>query len=256
MMKDPYVYSGTEVLKNLAGIKEENAFACMEAEYTSLRIADLSIDNTLSYSDFNDLCMTHYAIFQDVFQWAGRVRIINIEKAEISLGGLSIEYSDCFDIERDAAKIIDEMKSVKWEEKGLSDVCKLYSRYMADLWKVHPFREGNTRTVVIFCSHFIESKGWYLESELFKDNAAYMRTSLVAASAIFHDLGNKRKPEYLERIVFDALEQGAKMKDRIITELQKANLPCEAVTIREVVKWNRIEHKEHTSEEIKNFFMD
>ena len=30
MMKDPYVYSGTEVLKNLAGIKEENAFACME----------------------------------------------------------------------------------------------------------------------------------------------------------------------------------------------------------------------------------
>lgn len=59
MMKDPYVYSGTEVLKNLAGIKEENAFACMEAEYTSLRIADLSIDNTLSYSDFNDLCMTH-----------------------------------------------------------------------------------------------------------------------------------------------------------------------------------------------------
>ena len=51
MMKDPYVYSGTEVLKNLAGIKEENAFACMEAEYTSLRIADLSIDNTLSYSD-------------------------------------------------------------------------------------------------------------------------------------------------------------------------------------------------------------
>ena len=73
---------------------------------------------------------------------------------------------------------------------------------------------------------------------------------------LFHDLGDKRKPEYLERIVFDALEQGAKMKDRIITELQKANLPCEAATIREVVKWNRIEHKEHTSEEIKKFFKD
>ena len=95
-----------------------------------------------------------------------------------------------------------------------------------------------------------------MEVNIQLDNILVMRTSLVAASAIFHDLGDKRKPEYLERIVFDALEQGAKMKDRIITELQKANLPCEAATIREVVKWNRIEHKEHTSEEIKKFFKD
>ena len=46
------------------------------------------------------------------------------------------------------------------------------------------------------------------------------------------------------------------MKDRIITELRKEDLPCEVATIREVVKGNRVEHKEHTSEEIKKFFKD
>lgn len=35
-----------------------------------------------------------------------------------------------------------------------------------------------------------------------------MRTALVAASALFSDLGDKRKPEYLEAIVKDALERG------------------------------------------------
>lgn len=38
---------------------------------------------------------------------------------------------------------------------------------------------------------------------MFKDNTQYMRTALVAASALFSDLGDKRKSEYLEKIVFD-----------------------------------------------------
>lgn len=41
------------------------------------------------------------------------------------------------------------------------------------------------------------------ESDIFKDNTQYMRTALVAASALFSDLGDKRKSEYLEKIVFD-----------------------------------------------------
>lgn len=48
-----------------------------------------------------------------------------------------------------------------------------------------PLPEGNTRTIVTFCSQFIESRGFYIDSDLFKDNAQYMRTALVAASAVF-----------------------------------------------------------------------
>ncbi|MDE7313931.1 MAG: Fic family protein [Eubacterium sp.] len=81
------------------------------------------------------------------------------------------------------------MNQYAWEKATLEEVAKMFSQYLAELWKVHPYREGNTRTVITFCSQFIESKGFYIDSDLFKDNAQYMRTALVAASALFSDLG-------------------------------------------------------------------
>lgn len=43
------------------------------------------------------------------------------------------------------------------------------------------------------------------------DNVSYLRDALAAANAVFHDPGDLRKPEYLRRIVQDALEQGQEM---------------------------------------------
>lgn len=79
----------------------------MEAEYTSIRLAELVIGESASRFDFASLCDRHYYIFQDIYEWAGKIkiRIINIEKPEPALGGISIEYSDCFDIEKDAAYV-------------------------------------------------------------------------------------------------------------------------------------------------------
>lgn len=34
-MKDPYLYSYTDILKNLADIRDRETLSCMEAEYTS-----------------------------------------------------------------------------------------------------------------------------------------------------------------------------------------------------------------------------
>ncbi len=60
---------------------------------------------------------------------------------------------------------------------------------------------------------FIEAQG-YIESDLFKD-MPLIRSALVAANAIFHDLGDLSKPDYLYRIVQDALEQGKEMSSRV-----------------------------------------
>ena len=100
------------------------------------------------------------------------------------------------------------MNRVEWEKETFDSVVVKFSDFLAELWKTHPFREGNTRTIVTFCCLFIEAQGIYIESELFKDNAAYVRNALVAASVIFHNIGDLRKPEYLYRIVEDALDRG------------------------------------------------
>lgn len=147
-MIDSYVYPHTEVLKNFANIRDDSKLSCMEAEYTSIRLAELVTKESASRFDFAALCDMHYYIFQDIYEWAGQVRIINIEKAEPALGGISIEYSDCFDIERDASYVLDKMNRYAWEKASIEDVAKIFSIYLAELWKVHPYREGNTRTIV------------------------------------------------------------------------------------------------------------
>lgn len=187
----------------------------------------------------------HYYIFQDIYEWAGKIRIINIEKSEPALGGISIEYSDYFDIVKDVTYVLDKMNHYTWEKAPIDEVAKMFSKYLAELWKVHPYREGNTRTVITFCSQFIESKGFYIDSDLFKDHAQYMRTALVAATALFSDLGDRRKPEYLEKIVLDALERGQEMKQRVSDVIKKAGFNATEGRIRKIVYWNRLERHEH-----------
>jgi len=76
---------------------------------------------------------------------------------------------------------------------------------MALLWKIHPFREGNTRTVINFCCDMARKNGILIKRELFEENSLYVRNALVAANAIFKDIGDKSNCEYLQRIVFDAM---------------------------------------------------
>ena len=244
-MNDPYLYPHTDILKNLSDIRNREMLSCMEAEYTSIRLAELVTGESVSRFDFAALCDMHHYIFQDIYEWAGKIRIINIEKSEPALGGISIEYSDYFDIVKDATYVLDKMNHYTWEKAPIDEVAKMFSKYLAELWKVHPYREGNTRTVITFCSQFIESKGFYIDSDLFKDHAQYMRTALVAATALFSDLGDRRKPEYLEKIVLDALERGQEMKQRVSDVIKKAGFNATEGRIRKIVYWNRLERHEH-----------
>ena len=252
-MRDPYLYPDSEVLKNLSDIHNMDLLKNMEADYTAFRLTEIVAEDAERKYDFMTLCNMHYQIFQDIYEWAGKPRLINIEKAEIVLGEISIEYSDCFGIVKDAEYVLDEMNRYDWQNASFENVVRRFSDYMAKLWRVHPYREGNTRTIVTFCCMFIESQGIYIESNLLKDNTSYMRSALVAANAVFHDLGDLRKPEYLYRIVQDALERGNEMSNRVEDCIRKAELPVTGENIRKVVFWNRKEQKEHSVEEIRNY---
>lgn len=108
--------------------------------------------------------------------------------------------------------------------------------------------------MVTFCAMFIEAQGIYIDSELFKDNARYMRDALVAASAIFSDLGDRRKPEYLCRIVEDALERGKAVEEDAVRRIREAGYPAGEWQVRKVIFWDRKERREHGAEEIRRLF--
>ncbi len=68
-MNDPYLYSYTDILKNLADIQDREMLSCMEAEYTSIRLAELVTGESVSRFDFAALCDMHHYIFQDRSIW-------------------------------------------------------------------------------------------------------------------------------------------------------------------------------------------
>ncbi len=136
------------------------------------------------------------------------IRTINIEKPEPVLGGLSIEYTDVSLIEEETLKVLSDIDKIQWSRMSTHEISTEFSNFMSNLWKIHPFREGNTRTIITFCCKFAEDNGFPLDTNFLTDNADYLRTALVAASATFSDIGDFSKKEYLLEIIFDAIQRG------------------------------------------------
>ena len=80
-MNDPYLYENSTVLKNLIGITEEKELDIAEAE---LSRANMMLLYENGFSDFssNGIRFIHKELFGDVYEWAGKFRIINIQKRE------------------------------------------------------------------------------------------------------------------------------------------------------------------------------
>lgn len=95
------------------------------------------------------------------------------------------------------------MNSVKWEELSIEETADKFAKIIAAIWQVHPFREGNTRTVITFATQFAEYHGFKMNKSLLKENSDYVRDSLVKASD-----GEYSEYNYLIRIIKDAIIRG------------------------------------------------
>ncbi len=198
-MYDSYLYENSTVLKNLLGITDEKELDLAEAE---LSRANMMLLYENGFSDFssNGICLIHKELFGDVYEWAGQYRIINIQKRENILAGVSVWYSNSTEIERDLEKAWKKINKVDWADLSKDAFAKKIARLFPTLWQVHPFREGNTRTIVMLITFFAEHYGYYFDQELMSASAGYVRNSFVLAS-----LGEYSEYEHLEKILCDAI---------------------------------------------------
>lgn len=198
-MNDLYLIENSAVLKNLLGITNEKELDLAEAE---LSRANMMLLYENGFDDFSSggFCFIHKVLFGDVYEWAGQYRKVNIIKREKLLVGQSVWYSDCDNIETDLDEVWKNINKVKWNELNREDFAKHIARTFPQLWQVHPFREGNTRTTVMMMTFFIEHYGYYFDQILMSESAGYVRDSFVLAS-----LGEYSEYEHLEKILLDAI---------------------------------------------------
>ena len=102
-----------------------------------------------------------------------------------------------------------------WAGMYLHESVVEFSESLAKLWRVHPFREGNTRTTVTFCCQYADTVGLWPDRELFENNAQCVRIAMEAYNAIFDDLGDKSQSNYLITFVEDAIGRGRKKRGSI-----------------------------------------
>src|SRR5437588_8013537 len=74
---DPYLYPGTNVLKNLRGLTDPKLLERFETRRSHRRIAELIDTPVPGGFDVAHLKAIHRHIFQDVYQWAGQFRTVN-----------------------------------------------------------------------------------------------------------------------------------------------------------------------------------
>ena len=145
MNKDPYL-DDHGVLKNLLGITDEQELDRAEEDISYLKL--LNIDSILPEKcDYEHMLAIHKHILGDIYEWAGRIRIIPIVKGERVLGGDTVRYSHPDNIERDAKIVIDEMNAVDW--LSLSNRDKDIPYPMTGFASVFYFRQSGRIPVVI-----------------------------------------------------------------------------------------------------------
>ena len=79
---DPYLYPGTDVLRNVPGLRNAEQLAAFETAKTAQRIYELQKTPVVGKFDTTHLKTIHQRMFQDVFPWAGEFRTTMLGKAE------------------------------------------------------------------------------------------------------------------------------------------------------------------------------
>ena len=113
-MTDPYLYDDVPILQNTLAIKDEKTLDLIEAEQSR---ANMMLLYEQGFHDFSPtgLQTIHRFLFGDIYSWAGKFRIINIEKRERLLGGRSVWYSNDEDIPQDLESAFQSIHLLKWE---------------------------------------------------------------------------------------------------------------------------------------------
>lgn len=158
------------VLENKLGIKDVLTLNKNERRLSTIRAIDLRKKSFKKF-DFATLKKIHKEIFQDVYQWAGTVRKVNISKGKAF-------FCPVENINSYADTIFKKLEKENYL-KGLSqdEFCKKAADLFGDINALHPFREGNGRTQREFIYHLAKNAGYELDlSEL--DKTKYMTASI------------------------------------------------------------------------------
>jgi cell filamentation protein len=152
------VYEGTDVLRNLPGIRDGAELAAVEAELTARRIALLASNPIGGSYDLVHLQAFHRHLFDGLYEWAGQLRTVPIAK------------TDMFCLPQHIESYSDQVFAALARERQLKGLARKAfveraAHFLGEVNAIHPFRDGNGRTQRAFFSHLAAGADHHLAWE-------------------------------------------------------------------------------------------
>ena len=193
----------------------------LECDFVSTRIVELLNEDLFELS-VDYLKYVHKYLFQDVYEFAGKFRKIDFSKHEKILNNDSVSYGDCNTLTESLEYDISLEKDKNYKEMGIVEVINNITKFSSNIWQVHPFREGNTRTTAVFIEKYLISLGFAVDNTLFKDKSVYFRNALVRSNYFNNYLNVKEDSSYLIKFYENLLlgkNNNLNSQDLIVKEL-------------------------------------
>ena len=226
--------------KSTSGRKEVENDRTEEADKVAARITELIEEKTFSFTPAQ-LISIHRRLFEGIYKLAGRIRDYNITKNEWVLGGKTVYYASADTISDTLAYDMGQEREFNYANMNIDEAIRHLTRFCANLWQVHAFCEGNTRTTAVFMIKYLRTLGFNVVNDVFAENSWYFRNALVRANYNDLTVGISETTLYLERFFRSMLlGEDHDLRNRIMhldwgksTEGQSANKPVQLTEQRE-----------------------
>ena len=176
-----------DILENKLGITDPLLIKQMEEEIVPVRTAEVFSSFHIAEFNFEALKLIHKKLFSDIYQMAGQVRTVDMVK-----GGSSVPFCYVQFIEQEQQRIFSTLKQDHFyiglaREEFVHKIAWLASELNA----LHPFRDGNGRTIRAFLVLLAAHAGYELDyskvdkDELIEADIVAFRGSIVILETIF-----------------------------------------------------------------------
>ena len=150
-------YPGTVVLINLLGIKDQSDLDAVEGTIVPAKAALWEEKPLVESFDFTHYCAIHQFLFEDLYEWAGKPRTVDISKK-------GTQFCPAAQIGCTASAIFARLEKRRFlmgldRTHFISAIVDFYERTN----ELHPFREGNGRTQRVFLSQLARHAGYTLD---------------------------------------------------------------------------------------------
>lgn len=183
--------------KSAAGRKEVENNRTEEADKVSARITEILTEKTFSFAP-TQLTSIHRRLFEGIYKQAGKIRDYNITKSEWVLNGKTVYYASADTISETLNYDMGQERAFNYADMNVDDAISHLTRFCANIWQIHPFCEGNTRTTAVFMIKYLRTLGFHVTNDVFAEKSWYFRNALVRANYSNLTQGITETTAYLE----------------------------------------------------------